>query len=52
MIQEGNLTAGQARPLIGLLNASLIAEEIVSKKLSSRNVELLVRSKRVQKTCR
>ena len=46
MIEEGNLTAGQARPLIGLSNATAIAEEIVSKKLSSRSVELLVRSKK------
>jgi ParB family chromosome partitioning protein len=43
MIEEGNLTAGQARPLIGLSNATQIAEEIVSKKLSSRSVELLTR---------
>ena len=43
MIEEGNLTAGQARPLIGLSNATQIAEEIVSKKLSSRSVELLMR---------
>ena len=50
MIEEGNLTAGQARPLIGLANATNIAEEIVSKKLSSRSVELLVRQKKgVQK---
>ena len=50
MIEEGNLTAGQARPLIGLANASNIAEEIVSKRLSSRSVELLVRTKKgVQK---
>ena len=35
MIEEGNLTAGQARPLIGLSNANEIAEEIVSKKLSA-----------------
>ena len=33
MLEEGNLTAGQARPLIGLSNATNIAEEIVSKKL-------------------
>jgi ParB family chromosome partitioning protein len=46
MIEEGNLTAGQARPLIGLSNADEIAEEIVSKKLSARNVELLVRNKK------
>ena len=46
MIEEGDLTAGQARPLIGLANATNIAEEIVSKKLSSRSVELLVRQKK------
>ena len=46
MIEEGNLTAGQARPLIGLNNCSDIAEEIVAKKLSSRTVELLVRQKK------
>ena len=46
MIEEGNLTAGQARPLIGLSNATNIAEEIVSKKISSRSVELLVRRKK------
>jgi ParB family chromosome partitioning protein len=51
MIEEGNLTAGQARPLIGLINSSAIAEEIVSKKLSARSVELLSRQKKgVQKT--
>ena len=51
MIEEGNLTAGQARPLIGLLNANEIAEEIVSKKLSARSVELLIRNtKGPQKT--
>ena len=46
MIEEENLTAGQARPLIGLSNATNIAEEIVSKNLSARSVELLVRSKK------
>ena len=46
MIEEGNLTAGQARPLVGLINASDIAEEIVAKKLSSRSVELLIREKK------
>ncbi len=46
MIEEGNLTAGQARPLIGLPSATNIAEEIVAKKLSSRSVELLVRNKK------
>jgi len=46
MIEEGNLTAGQARPLIGLTNATEIAEEIVTKKLSARSVELLIREKK------
>ena len=46
MIEEGNLTAGQARPLIGIINASEIAEEVVSKKLSSRSVELLIREQK------
>jgi ParB family chromosome partitioning protein len=39
LIEEGHISAGQARPLIGLNNASEIAEEIVSKRLSSRAVE-------------
>ena len=46
MIEEGNLTAGQARPLIGLTNATVIAEEIVSKKLSARAIESLVKNKK------
>lgn len=46
MVEEGDLTAGQARPLIGIATASSIAEEIVAKKLSARSVELLVRSKK------
>ena len=32
LIEEGKLTAGQARPLIGMPNASDIAENIVKKK--------------------
>ena len=46
LIEEGNLTAGQARPLIGLPSATNIAEEIVAKNLSARSVELLVRRKK------
>ncbi len=46
LIEEGNITAGQARPLIGLSNATSIAEEIVAKNLSARSVEILVRSKK------
>ena len=43
MIEDGLITAGQARPLVGLANASSIAEEIVNKKLSARQVESLTR---------
>ena len=43
MIEEGLITAGQARPLVGVSNATNIAEQIVSKKLSARSVENLVR---------
>ena len=39
MLQDGELTAGQARPLVGLPNASQIAEEIVTKKMSARSIE-------------
>jgi ParB family chromosome partitioning protein len=50
MLQEGTLTSGQARPLIGLLNASAIAEEIVSKNYSARRVEFLVKGKKIDKS--
>ena len=43
MLEEGTLTSGQARPLIGISNASSIAEEIVSKNYSARKVEYLTR---------
>ena len=46
MIEEGTLSSGQARPLIGLGNASSIAEEIVAKNYSARKVEYLVKSKK------
>ena len=46
MLEEGTLTSGQARPLIGLSNASSIAEEIVSKNYSARKVEYLVKGKK------
>ena len=45
MLEQGELTAGQARPLIGMPNASSIAEEIVSKKLSARSIENLKKKK-------
>ena len=46
MLEEGSLTSGQARPLIGIANASFIAEEIVAKNYSARKVEYLVKSKK------
>ena len=45
MLEQGELTAGQARPLIGMPNASSIAEEIVAKKLSARSIESLKKKK-------
>jgi len=50
MLEEGTLTSGQARPLIGLSNASSIAEEIVSKNYSARKIEYLVKSKKSLKS--
>ena len=50
MLEEGTLTSGQARPLIGLINASSIAEEIVTKNYSARKVEYLVKSKKANKS--
>ena len=46
MLEEGTLTSGQARPLIGLSNASNIAEEVVAKNYSARKVEYLVKTKK------
>jgi len=46
MLEEGTLTSGQARPLIGLANASYIAEEMVRKNYSARKVEYLVKTKK------
>jgi len=43
MLESNLITAGQARPLIGLSNASAIAEEIINKKLSARSVESLAK---------
>ena len=48
MLEEGTLSSGQARPLIGITNASSIAEEIVSKNYSARKVEYLVKAKKTK----
>ena len=49
LIEEGKLTAGQARPLIGMPNASEIAENIVKKKVAAREVETIVKNKKIKK---
>ena len=43
LIEQGKLTAGHARPLIGLPNADVLAKEIVDKGLSVREAEALSR---------
>jgi len=46
MLEERTLTSGQARPLIGLSNASSIAEEIVKNNYSARKIEYLVKNQK------
>ncbi len=48
MLEEGAISAGQARPLIGLPDPSTVAEEIVKKKISARAVENLVKDKKIK----
>ena len=43
LIEEGKLTAGHARALIGVANAEELAKEIVARGLSVRETELLAR---------
>ena len=43
LVDEGKLTAGQVRPLIGRFNAVQIAQSIIKEKLSARSIENLVR---------
>jgi ParB family chromosome partitioning protein len=50
MIEDGTLKSGQARPLIGIINASSIAEEIVKNNYSARKVEYLVKGKKGNNT--
>ena len=49
LIEEGMISAGQARPLVGMPNASSIAEEILKKRMSARTVENLVKQKKKKK---
>ena len=43
LIHEGKLSAGHARPLIGLDEAAALAEQVVAKDLSVRDTEALIR---------
>ena len=49
MVQQGNLSAGHARTLIGLNNSVEIAKKIIQKKLSVRQSEILARQFRDKK---
>jgi len=43
LVDEGKLTAGQVRPLVGRFNAVKLAHSIIKEKLSARSIESLVR---------
>ena len=49
MVEQGNLSAGHARSLIGLNNSAEIAKKIIQKKLSVRQSEILARQFRDKK---
>ena len=46
MVDEGKLTAGQVRPLVGRYNAKETALSILKEKLSARSVENLVKNQK------
>ena len=46
MVEEGKLTAGQVRPLIGRFNAIEIARTIIKEKLSARSIENIVKNEK------
>ena len=48
-VKEGKLTAGHARQLIGLDNAEQLAEQIIKKDMSVRQVEELVAKQKTNK---
>ena len=53
MVEEGKLTAGQVRPLVGRFNALDIAQSILKDKLSARSIENFVKrekEKEIEKT--
>ena len=43
LVNEGKLTAGQVRPLVGRFNAIELAHSIIKEKLSARSIENIVR---------
>ena len=49
MVEQGNLTAGHARSLVGLNNSIEIAKKIFQRKLSVRQAEVLARQFRNKK---
>ena len=49
MVEQGNLSAGHARSLIGLQNSVNIAKQIIQKKLSVRQAENLAKQFRSKK---
>ncbi len=49
MVEDGKLSAGHARSLIGIQNPSFIAKKIIEKKLSVRQAEALTRQFRNKK---
>ena len=49
MVEQGDLSAGHARSLIGLQNSVMVAKTIIHKKLSVRQAEVLSRQFRNKK---
>ena len=49
MVEQGNLSAGHARSLIGLNNSVEIAKKVINKKLSVRQTEVLAQQFRNKK---
>jgi ParB family chromosome partitioning protein len=50
MVEEGKLTAGQVRPLVGRFNALEIAQSIIKEKLSARSIENFVKREKEKDT--
>jgi len=43
LVDEGKLTAGQVRPLVGRYNATKIAQQVLKEKLSARSIENIIK---------